>query len=1331
MIPTTSSNFQTIRPAVIAAKAANDWARVADLLEPVAQKAGADWPLFAHVNRAQALQRLNRNKDAAAAYAVIRDKWPEDLNGWRGAAEVARNQKRWGDAVRLWDACIQRFPDQQVSAWWLNLATALRSLDRIGDADETYAAVRDRWPDEVLGWRGGAELATKREDWETAADLWATCITRFADQHNVGWFKGLAHAQRNLERHKEAAEAYATLRDRWPDEMLGWRGGAEMAGRQRQWSEAATLWQESITRFPDQQNINWWVALATAQQKLGRKADAAATYARMRLIWPDDPKGLTAEGKTAEASGNWPAAARAWRAVSTRIDITADPDMMVNYTTAMIRAGHFADAAAMIDTFRGLHPDDGRGLANTVELLRAQGDNRAVIGVIEGAASHPAFATTFPIDELALIAYEAGLQTEEATRWVMKWADRDRARAAVGAKYYLPVGALSNASQFSADKFAARGQRNWPAEYQRTLRGFLRYRSAQRFELFVNTATCFASPAQVQRLLDLAIKRFPQSRVRLQLEALTSRRTIPASDPDEAYTSRWRNLLPDPDASITAQIAHRPYRRLVCALVVCNEDELLPQFVRHHAGLGVESFIIVNNNSIVPPRQLLADMTDIEITHVEAPFSFVRARHGMSWINEILEAGICDWLMFADGDELLMYPGSDTLPLPALLDHMDARGETAFQSLMLDAYDTRFLTTGAASGDVAAQTIMCASYALSCSVRPPWRGIVNKSRPAGIFSPMPNKATLVKGSAGVRFTGNHTITACTVAQTTGALTHLKLLRDRDLFSLSAEDVAKHARVKDRTKSEVEKHVAMSRAVADSTYDHAFHVQITESRLLRLGYTSADPDWQRRLGRRLPANRTLGIQSRRQFSSFTGKPRRDALVMIDAELREILNKIRHLAETDQRGDLRTMLNAHLARIGRREVGLAILMFTAAVLGRTGVMQRLLDATKREIARAGADSCIGALCIVADAMDDGAKQALDLLNAVAAQHKPDPRLARRRAMMLVDIGKTDLALAALHGVLPTERDGTIFPYLRALGVMRDWDKYSLVLEALLKTADIRPSPNLLGRINVCPYPDRRQEFLATLRQHIERTPEGMSDRENSVYLSVLHLMGQDKALETAFPEFEHRLPADSRRYFERVIATRNGAPRVTSVWGLGLAKTGTSSLHAYCEDLGLLSAHWNNPVTYTLLDPSEVGLFDIICDSSVVHMARQQGLPQGVQTILTTREFDGWAKSFNAHFGRNIGAPGASFDELRRLIESDNLFNFGRLWSDIQIELYFRFRDLREAYEYHTGWVEDQVRAGFALAHVPLEKPDAIKASTVAEFLGIGGRIPDYPHSNRAK
>jgi hypothetical protein len=73
----------------------------------------------------------------------------------------------------------------------------------------------------------------------------------------------------------------------------------------------------------------------------------------------------------------------------------------------------------------------------------------------------------------------------------------------------------------------------------------------------------------------------------------------------------------------------------------------------------------------------------------------------------------------------------------------------------------------------------------------------------------------------------------------------------------------------------------------------------------------------------------------------------------------------------------------------------------------------------------------------------------------------------------------------------------------------------------------------------------------------------------------------------------------------------------------------------------------------------------------------------------------------------------------------------LWSDIQIELYFRFRDLREAYDYHTGWVQDQTRAGFPLAHVPLEQPDAIKARTVAGFLGIDGPIPEYPHSNRAK
>ena len=86
MIPTKTSNFQAIRPAVMKAKSDNDWARIVQLLEPVTQESTGDWPMIAHVNRAQALQKLNRFPAAAAAFAIIRDKWPEDLAGWRGGA---------------------------------------------------------------------------------------------------------------------------------------------------------------------------------------------------------------------------------------------------------------------------------------------------------------------------------------------------------------------------------------------------------------------------------------------------------------------------------------------------------------------------------------------------------------------------------------------------------------------------------------------------------------------------------------------------------------------------------------------------------------------------------------------------------------------------------------------------------------------------------------------------------------------------------------------------------------------------------------------------------------------------------------------------------------------------------------------------------------------------------------------------------------------------------------------------------------------------------------------------------------------------------------------
>ena len=77
----------------------------------------------------------------------------------------------------------------------------------------------------------------------------------------------------------------------------------------------------------------------------------------------------------------------------------------------------------------------------------------------------------------------------------------------------------------------------------------------------------------------------------------------------------------------------------------------------------------------------------------------------------------------------------------------------------------------------------------------------------------------------------------------------------------------------------------------------------------------------------------------------------------------------------------------------------------------------------------------------------------------------------------------------------------------------------------------------------------------------------------------------------------------------------------------------------------------------------------------------------------------------------------------------MIRFNSVWVDIQHELYFRFRSLREAYDYHHDWVRSLAKDGVSFLEVPLEAPDEMKAEMISRFMGLPDRVMVYPQSNK--
>ncbi len=118
---------------------------------------------------------------------------------------------------------------------------------------------------------------------------------------------------------------------------------------------------------------------------------------------------------------------------------------------------------------------------------------------------------------------------------------------------------------------------------------------------------------------------------------------------------------------------------------VRDEAVRLPHFLAHYRRLGIHRFLIIDHESTDGTTALLGEQPDVHLFAAEG--SFAAAGGGQAWLDELLDCyGAGHWCLTVDADELLCFPGSETLGLPALCGMLDREGAEALPCLMLDMY---------------------------------------------------------------------------------------------------------------------------------------------------------------------------------------------------------------------------------------------------------------------------------------------------------------------------------------------------------------------------------------------------------------------------------------------------------------------------------------------------------------------------------------------------------------------------------------------------------------------------------------------------------------------
>ena len=116
-----------------------------------------------------------------------------------------------------------------------------------------------------------------------------------------------------------------------------------------------------------------------------------------------------------------------------------------------------------------------------------------------------------------------------------------------------------------------------------------------------------------------------------------------------------------------------------------NERVRLPYFLKYYREMGINHFLIVDNGSDDGSREYLAPQDDVSLW--TTGHSYKRARFGADWLNGLqMRYGHGHWTLVVDPDEFFIYPFSDTRPIRALTDWLDAGSIKSFPAMLLDMY---------------------------------------------------------------------------------------------------------------------------------------------------------------------------------------------------------------------------------------------------------------------------------------------------------------------------------------------------------------------------------------------------------------------------------------------------------------------------------------------------------------------------------------------------------------------------------------------------------------------------------------------------------------------
>ncbi len=351
---------------------------------------------------------LGRLDPAARLIEAGLARFPQTAGFLYDHARLAERRRDLPAAAERWQRVRERFPEDWQG--YTGGAAALRDLGHVPEAEQILADAAQRFADRFEVAVEYARLANARRDWLAAAERWGRVRAAFPDRC-LGQV-GAAQALREAGRLDEAEAVLDAAVGRWPDDRDVLFERARAAVERRDFALAASRWAAVLERDPE-----FWPAAiegARSLRELGRsvQADAVLDDATLRLrravaSRPADHAAAVALARLLGARPDWPAAVEAWLAV--RPDSPHQHEARLGAAVALRQLGRFDEAAALLAAARAGAPQDRGVILEQLSLAYAQEDWPAAAALCAEALR------LWPEDsEFARRAYEIRLRVVDA-----------------------------------------------------------------------------------------------------------------------------------------------------------------------------------------------------------------------------------------------------------------------------------------------------------------------------------------------------------------------------------------------------------------------------------------------------------------------------------------------------------------------------------------------------------------------------------------------------------------------------------------------------------------------------------------------------------------------------------------------------------------------------------------------------------------------------------------------------------------------------------------------------------------------------------------------------